>query len=341
MPQALHSANKPSNILTMRQMDIETFADLDLKTLRVLAALLDTASVTRTAEIMGMSQPAASRAVGRLRAAIGDPLLVRTRKGYVLTARAEALRPVIEAALESVARVFEGEIFNPASARHKFKLATTDYGAVAVASPLMTRLAKSAPHTMLDVTGWTDDTLDRLENGRCDVALFADAALPPDFHFRELFVESYVLVLRHKHPALEGFNGRPSRVKGILSQLSQFPRAAMMFPEGRQLSADDVLDRLGVATRATAFRTPYFMSAPWIIAETDVVIVVPSRVGQRMASIAGLAIVPLAAPDENFSYRMIWHERVHRDPAQIWLRAQMLEACQRTLSSTGNISGNI
>ena len=120
----------------MRQVDTEAFSNLDLKTLRVLAMLLETASVTRTAETIGMSQPAASRAVARLRKAVGDPLLVRTRKGYVLTVRAEALRPVVDAALTGIARVFKGEAFEPTTTHQKFRLATTDYGAVAVVSLL-------------------------------------------------------------------------------------------------------------------------------------------------------------------------------------------------------------
>ena len=313
----------------MQKVDTGPFADLDFKSLRLLAALLDTASVTRAAEAIGISQPASSRAVQRLRKAIGDPLLVRTRSGYVLSARAEALRPVVDAALAGVARVFVSDAFEPAATRAKFRVATTDYGAAVVVSPVMTRLAKAAPDAMLDVTGWTDDTLERLEAGRCDLALFSDAPLPPDFHYRELFLESYALVLRQGHPSLAGYSGRRSQVKGVLNRLKGARQAAMMFPEGRRLLADDVLTRLGISTGATTFRTPYFMSAPWIIGGTDLVLCVPSRVGARLAAIAGLAVVPLDAPEEKFSYRMIWHERAHRDPAQIWFRALMLETCRK------------
>jgi DNA-binding transcriptional LysR family regulator len=216
--------------------------------------------------------------------------------------------------------------------RRRFRIATTDYGAVAVATPLMVRLAAVAPLAMLDVTTWTSDTLERLETGDCDIALYADSELPPDFHYRELYKESYALVLRQSHPAINSLPKRPLGFKAVLSRLTAVPRAVIMFPDGRQLVPDDVLGRLNATKPEVALRTPYFMSVPWIIAQTDLVLCVPLRVADRMVAIGGL--VSIAAPPslEPFGYRMIWHERAHRDPAQAWFRSCILEAC-RTLRS--------
>ena len=328
MTPQLHAGNKRASMLDMHQVDRAVFQTLDFKTLLLLAKLLETASVTRTAEAMGMSQPAASRAVDRLRKATGDPLLVRTRKGYALTTRAEELRPLVEQALSGIAHVFDRGTFDPGSTRRQFRLATTDYGAVAAVTPLMARLARVAPMAVLDVTTWSDDTLERLETGKCDLALYADSELPPDFHYRELYRETYAVVMRKSHPVMAARSSGWPNLKSLLDHLSAYPRAVMMFPDGRQLAADDVLGRLGLVASRTVFRAPYFMSAPWIIAETDIILCVPMRVAHRMTAISGVGSIPLPASVETFSYRMIWHERAHRDQGHAWFRALLLEACR-------------
>ena len=108
MTPQLHAGNNCASMLDMHQVDTAYFQTLDFKTLLLLAKLLETASVTRTAEAMSMSQPAASRSVERLRKAVGDPLLVRARKGYALTTRAEELRPLLEQALSGITRLSSG-----------------------------------------------------------------------------------------------------------------------------------------------------------------------------------------------------------------------------------------
>ena len=285
---------------------------LDLKTLRLLAALLETASVTRSGEALGLSQPAASRGLERLRQALGDPLLVRTSKGYVLTARAEALKPLAADALAALARMLEGQGFDPATARHTVRIAATDYGYVAVLSRIAPVVARDAPGVCLDVVPLGSTTLADLENGVLDCAVDAEADLPPDFHYRELFRDDYACLVREGHPCL-------SRKGSLLARIGPWPRAIMMYPEGTRMLPDDVLRDLGVVPAAIPLRTPYFMSTPWIVAETDLVVCVPRRAAERLANMSGLKVLRL--PDApTFSYGLIWHERMHRDPAMRWLR---------------------
>lgn len=312
----------------MDKADLVALQNLDLKTLIFLGRLLETGSVTRTAEATGMSQPAASRAIERLRKAIEDPLLVRTRKGYVLTARAVALQPLVATAIASMARVFEKEVFDPARTRRTFRIASTDYGAVAVVTPMMIQMAVAAPNAIIDITKWTGDALDRLENGKCDLALYADDDLPPDFHYRELYRDSYALVMRQGHPALASSPVDLPDFMSVLSVLKASPRAVIMYPEGHQLLPDDILAKFTMGGSEAVLRTPYFMSMPWAIAQTDLVLCVPVQIARRMVEISGL--VSIAAPQavEPFGYRMIWHERVHRDTAQIWLRSLIFDVCR-------------
>ncbi|MEK9279975.1 MULTISPECIES: LysR family transcriptional regulator [unclassified Bradyrhizobium] len=299
-------------MLNMREPDAQ-LDQIDLKTLRMLAALLDTASVTQSGEMLGLSQPAASRAVARLRRALGDPLLVRTSKGYALTARAEALKPRVADALAAIGLMFEGGGFDPATARRTFRIAATDYGSVTVLGRLAAQVARDAPRVCLDVVPFGSNTFSDLESGGLDCALDADEDLPPDFHYRELFRDDYACLARRGHPAL-------SKRGNILERIAASPQAIMMYPEGNRLLPDEVLRELGVVPTMTTLRTPYFLSIPWIIAETDLVICVPRRAAERLASIAGLEVRPLPN-SPSISFRLIWHERMHRDPGMRWIRS--------------------
>ena len=299
---------------------------LDFRALRLLSILLETASVTRTSEALGVSQPAGSRSVERLREILNDPLLIRTRRGYVLSARAQSLRPFVADALAAVTRVFAPEVFDSASTDKLFRIATTDYGAVTMLPGVMTLVAKDAPRACIAVEPFGTETFDALEQGRLDMALYADSELPPDFHYKTLFKDGYACLMRHGHPlAGSGID--------IVEGLSKWPRAVILYPDGHQLLADDIIAdsvvNFGTGNDKTvssesghiALRTPYFMSAPWAIAASDLVMCVPTRVAQRMAPITGLDIVALPPKLGAFTYRLIWHERSHRDPGQRWLRS--------------------
>ena len=99
----------------------------------------------------------------------------------------------------------------------------------------------------------------------------------------------------------------------------------IVFPDGRGTSADDLLSRLGFPAGKVPLRLPYFMAAPWIVAASDLVLTAPKRIAERLAQAADLEVFPLPAHVESFPYRMVWHERGHRDPAQRWLRSLILD----------------
>ncbi len=314
--------------------EVDTAIDsLDVKTLRLLATMLETASVTRTAERLSMSQPAASRALERLRHVLRDPILVRTRKGYSLTSRAAALAPRVGEMLATIEAVFAPAVFDAASTTRVFRIGSTDYGAATVIADVASHFARDAPRAQIDVSPFDVDTLKKLEDGELDLALYADVALPPDFHFRHLFVDTYACIMRSGHPVAK----RKLR-KNIVKELSGYPQAVLMFTQGSRLVPDGVLADLGVEA-PIAFRTPHFMSAPWMIARTDVVMCVPLRIARRMAKVADLLVLPLAASVASFSYRLIWHERTHRDAAMEWMR-RLLKNAEISARSSPTSSGH-
>lgn len=296
---------------------------LDLNLLKVLLALLDTRSITQAGERLGYSQPAASRAVARLRKCLADPLLVRTSSGYALTPRAASLEPSVRAALALTDQIFAPPVFEPRDATRVFTVATTDYGMLAVLAPALDTLALQAPSARFSVQPWRYDTFAALEHGRADMALYADDPLPQDFHFRDLYRESYAVLMRRAHPLTQDADLAP---EAFLLQLAKFPQVIASYPSGRNQLPDDVLARLLGTQHRVALEMPYFLAAASVLGSSDRVMVMPARAAQSLSAQADLQWLPIAGNGLGFSYRMVWHERVHRDPAVAWLRAQLFQS---------------
>jgi DNA-binding transcriptional LysR family regulator len=292
---------------------------LDLRSLRMLLVLLETRSVTKSGEALAISQPAASRVLAQLRQVLGDPLLVRGRHGNTLTPRAESLRPLLAEVLQSLASLLEKENFEPHSAKLALRIAATDHGAAVVLAPLVQALALLAPGITVEVAPWSADTLSDLEDGKLDLALDVESPLPDNFHSRTLFKECYACLVREGHPVVHTL-----RKDGSLhpSKASTYPQIVLLYPVGSRLEGDDVLARLGHPAKRIAMRTPYFASAPLLLADTDHVILLPSRLGQTFAQSGALTLIPLHGAT-SFDYRLIWHERTQKDVGIGWLRAQI------------------
>ena len=295
--------------------------DVDLNLLRMLRALLNTSSVTKSGEQLGLSQPAASRTMSKLREVFKDPLLVRTSKGYMLTPLAESLRPSIDAALNAVQNVFSQQSFEAHASSRQFRLCSTDYGEAIALQPLAAHLAQVAPHVSCHVASWSDDTLHHLENGVLDLALYVDDELPADFHYRDLFIDQYALIVRHEHP----LDGRVyKKLDVFLREVSAYSQIATRYPQGRGFAIDDVLKRLGHSGAHIVFTTPYFSNAPALVARSDYVMLLPKRMAQVFAQQWPISVIEIPSQQESFQYRMIWHERAHRDQGLKWLREQVL-----------------
>ena len=288
--------------------------ELDFRSLRFLAVLLETVSITRAGEAFGLSQPASSRATERLRRALGDPLIVRGSGGYVLTQRAEALKPLVTIAQNGVDAVFAPDQFEPSTSTRLFRIATTDYGALTVLADAARRISQAAPGAGIEIASWSEATLERLENGALDAALYPEADLPQDFHFKSLFRDDYVLVADEAHLP----EGRLSFEKFLNRR-----RIVMLYPDGRRTLSDDVLGEFGAASSLIVLKTPYFTSAMWALPGSDLVAVLPRRVANRLASVTSLRLMPMPDTVCAFNYRLIWHTRAHRDPGHRWLRDMM------------------
>jgi len=185
-----HKLDDAISMVGMQEMN-DGLTSLDMRTLRFLQLLLRTSSVTRTALHLGISQPAASRILARVRDLIGDPVLIRTQSGYKLTDHALGLNEPVDAALLAIANVFRPSTFDPAQSNHCYRIASTDYGVAAVLGPMMESFAVIAPALRFEVSPLVPESFGELEKGAIDLLLYADLDARDDLLIQKLFDETY------------------------------------------------------------------------------------------------------------------------------------------------------
>ncbi|MEZ4399844.1 MAG: LysR family transcriptional regulator [Kofleriaceae bacterium] len=294
---------------------------LDLNLLRVLDVLLAERHVTRAATRLGMTQSAASHALARLRRQFDDPLLVRGERGrLVLTARAETLAPVISRLLGELVAAWRAPGFAPATATRTFHLAASDMAELVLLPALVGRVARLAPGVELFVRPVPEDVAAALASGAVDAVLAPvrarDArALTSDCHYRTLFDETFTCAMRRGHPA--------SRGRLTVARFCQLDHL-LVAPRGTAGGfVDDALAALG-RRRRVAVTVPHFTVAPAIVAASDLVVTLATRVVAALGPAHGLVTrpPPLAVP--GFAMHLIWHARAHADLGQRWLREQLV-----------------
>lgn len=291
--------------------------DFDLNLLKTLDALLDARGVTRAAKQLGLSQPATSHALGRLRDALGDPLLVRVGATQVLTERAEHLREPVKEALRRAEQVLlPPDGVQPAKLRRGFHLNLADYTELAILPRLVERLSREAPGVSITCRPHVQGPMEALGTG-AELWLGVNPPDQPGLMVQKLFSDSYLCVIRKEHPLAR----RPVTLKQFLG-LSHVQIAPGGLPGG---PLDDVLAARGLS-RTVSVRVPHFLVAPLLVARTDLVLTAPRRVVEAFADFAGLHVFepPIRLP--TFTIQQAWLARHHADPTHRWFRAQVKDA---------------
>lgn len=292
--------------------------DLDLNLLRVFDAVLRERSVTLAGGRIGLSQPAMSNALARLRKLFGDPLFVRTPRGMNPTPYAQRLADPVRQALDLLELTLrERTGFDPAVAERTFRLHMSDIGEVVFLPPLLERLKDEAPRARIEVVQQPVAGLrDALASGELDLAVGFMPELGAGVAQRRLFRDRYVCVVRAGHPL----------VRRSLS-MAQFRAAqhVLIAPSGTgHQVVEQVLAEHGLLD-AVALRVPHFMVVPMILERTDLVCTVPWQLAQAFARMGRFRTVELPAPIPSFDVRLLWHERHERDPGNRWLRELIIE----------------
>jgi len=290
---------------------------IDLNLLVTLDALLAQHNVTRAAERLHLSQPTVSVQLARLREVFSDPLLLPGPRGMRPTARADELREPLSQALELLEKaVAPSSPFSPALASQTWRVAASDYSESTILLPALAGLRSAAPGTQLAILGLPPPTLARqAEQGGIDLAFHISEEAPPGLRRRSMFTERYVLAGRAGHPRLKR---RPT--------LAQFCKLdhVIVSPVGGGFHGvtDTALAELGMARRV-ALSVPHFLFLGSVLASTDLVAMVPSRL-VRDNKVLQVVEPPFEVP--GFEMLMLWHERVHRDLAHQWLREHITKS---------------
>jgi len=294
---------------------MDNLRSVDLNLLVTLEALLTERNVTRAARRLHLSQPSVSVQLRKLRQVFGDPLLSAVPGGMSPTTRGQALLPVLRSTLADMRRLLnKAGSFDPSAAQITWQIAAADYAEYAVLMPLLAHVRRVAPGIRIAVQGIGHvRMIKQLDSGAIDLALMAMETVPAHLHHSILYRESYVLVGRKGHPALK----RPLTVER-LCQLEFI----VMSPEGGGFRGvtDVALESLGHRRRVT-LSTQHFLFIPELVAQTDIVAMVPSRLVRNRPERLQIAAPPLSIP--SFEMAMIWHERSHLEPAHEWLRQQV------------------
>ncbi len=294
-------------------MDIRA---VDLNLLKAFDALMAERAVTRAAGRIGLSQPAMSHALSRLRALFADDLFVRTQKGMEPTSRAHEIAPLVSAAIERIEAALNlGAGFDPATSNAIFTAGMGEYAEVALVGRLAEAFAREAPHATLRLLPLDGAAAEQLERGGIDVAIAHLRAMPPTIETSLLFRDPFVVVARKGHPITAG---------SLSVETYAAQNHVLVSPRGDTSGAlDRILMDFGLRRRGALLVATY-LAVPAALA-AGLIATVPSRTAAQIAATGDIAIVPLPI-DFSATVSMAWHRRTASEPAQAWFRKLLVQA---------------
>lgn len=292
---------------------------IDLNLLVVFQQLMQQRQVSRTAALMGVSQPAISNALARLRTLLDDPLFVRTPAGMQPTPRAAALaEPVAQALAQLQGALNQGEAFDPARSERQFQICMTDIGEIYFLPWLVATLAQRAPGITLSTLRNTAVNLqEEMANGHVDLAIGLLPQLKGGYFKRQLFTQRYVCLMRQGHPLAT----RRTLTEAAYAAAEHVLVVAQGTGHGQ---VDELLAKRGLRRRVR-LTVPHFVAMGHLLSQTDLLATVPERLAQALLDPFGLVakLTPVTLPEASIS--VFWHARQNKDPANRWLRGLAFE----------------
>ncbi|BAP45260.1 LysR family transcriptional regulator [Pseudomonas sp. LJDD11] len=291
--------------------------DLDLNLLLVLHQLLIDRQVSSAADNLGLTQPAMSNALKRLRSTLNDELFVRSGRSMQPTPYAEQLaQPVAQAIALLHQALQRPAAFDPASSRRRFTLAMTDIGEIYFMPQLIDTLLQRAPGLSVTTVRSDAQLSEALASGAIDLAVGLQPNLQSGFYQRRLFVHRYVVLCRHDHPLA----GQAMTAQAFARQ-SHVHVAAASTGHGE---VEQYLRRAGLQ-RDIRLEVPHFVAVGHILQRSDLVATVPERFASTCLQPFGLVALPLPVPLPEITINLFWHARFHKEPANQWFRDLMFE----------------
>lgn len=293
---------------------------LDLNLLPPLEALLRLRNVTLAAREAGMSQPAMSRALGRLRHVFKDPLLVRGRKGLMLTPRAIEVAAILGPTLQRVQHVFADPQFDPAKAQRQIRIAASDVHNALILPHLIALLVREAPGLDIVCEPYGPNLVEQMFAGTLDFAFALDSTpLPTGAHSVPLARDELTLVMRHDHP-LAGHDW-------TVQDYGRVPHVLIGLLNDGVSEMDAWLAAEGVS-RTSIWSSPHFLAALATVAQTDAVTTVSRAFASRFGPGLGLILKRPPFAHIDFGIVLVGSQAQARDPLMLWLANKMRQAAQ-------------
>ncbi len=298
----------------------------DLGLLLTLDALLQESNVTLAGRRLGLSAPATSHALGRIRRRLEDPILVRAGRSMVLTPRAEHLRPLVRSLVEEATRVLAAATpFSPRGLTRTFTIYTTDH-VLLVLGPVVDRILRvEAPDVTLRFLPSVVDDWIPLRDGAADLSVCLLGHFPAEFRTRKLFTDHFVCAVREGHPRV----GKKLSLDEYLAL-----EHVVVAPLGRPSLVDQVLEGRGLRRRIRQV-VPYFLAGLHAAATTDCVVTISDRAAQALAGTLRLRLLAPPLPLASYPLHLLWHPRLEEEPASRWLREVFVRAAAEAAPEPG------
>ena len=301
---------------------VSELRSLDLNLLVTLRALLDEQHVSRAADVAGLTQSGMSRALQRLRAMFNDPLLVKVELGYELTPRAHEIDNAIDKVLSDIQHLMVPSSFDPGKAEGEFRIASLDYELLILMPSIISELSNRAPGIRVNAINLDSLDFNLLIRGEVHLIFSAVDQAPSHLFRQRIFDEDKVCLISARH----------KRVDSILTldTFKQFDHVQVNMIGPDPAMIDSTLAEHGLSRNVTIM-LPSFLLAARIVAETDLIAILPRRIAQYFLQSGLLKIVELPFKFPRIPIYQYWHERTHQHPQQQWLRKVVIEIASSLL----------
>jgi DNA-binding transcriptional LysR family regulator len=307
---------------------------IDLNLLVYLDVLLRERNVTRSASLLGITQPAMSNGLRRLRETFGDPLLLRTSEGMMPTERAQSIQPLLRQVLASVEQVIEPITeFDARSSDRVFRIMTSDYGEATLLPRLLNRLRIEAPDVVLDILTPSDMSFQEVEQGLVDLVINRFDTLPQSFHQKTLWKDSFSCLFAVDNALADDF-----RLETYLharhvwvSKTGMGAGMGITPKDTKRLGwVDEALEAIGAKRHISVF-TRHYQSAALLAEQKALVATIPTKAAAAQYNNPRLIVKkpPFEVPE--FELKMAWSPLLQHNAAHQWIRGVISEVAQGTI----------
>ncbi|ATY82300.1 LysR family transcriptional regulator [Aeromonas veronii] len=283
----------------------------NLNLLPTLKVLLETRNISRTAELLHLSQPSISKQLAQLRSEFDDELLVREGQRWLLTPRAELLAAQLADSLGALERLYEAPGFDPSRCERVFRLASSDYVAQHILPDICAALAKEAPLAALEYSLWDKRQLPQLWQSELDLVSTITEQVPEQIRGLHQGEDRLAVLMGRHHPLA----GKTLNLDDYLA----WPHLQVSGGGDKDSPVEQVLAPQGLSRRWFA-RVPFFQAAVEVLLRTDCLMTTPAHIAWQLSCGHELTFVDLPFATRDQQYHLLWHQRHHQDPAHRWFR---------------------